>query len=188
MLRIAIVVVALLLIMLVFRVASICAAINQLGDRFPISNPYDGTDVSGLQWTSDGAQILFSYLGNTYVFDVEGYSLKRISDDSFAAAISSDGSFIAYSSFRHDGRWPWGEDEQWEIVTSRLDGSDERRLTRSVENYVLNLYPAWSPDSARIAFVSNSTIVNTPSEERGHVPYRTIFTMSSDGADMLRQP
>ena len=57
---------------------------------------------------------------------------------------------MAYAAYKHDRWWlPEIEDYQWDIVTSRLDGSSRRRLTKSGNN----VSPAWSPNGSHIAFV-----------------------------------
>ena len=55
---------------------------------------------------------------------------------------------------------------QSEIVTARLDGTDQRRLTR---NLMEEAYPVWSPDGTRIAFL------------RAEAPYTSLVIMSADG-------
>ena len=55
---------------------------------------------------------------------------------------------------------------QSEIATARLDGTDQRRLTR---NLMEEAYPVWSPDGTRIAFL------------RSDPPYTALVIMSADG-------
>ena len=60
-------------------------------------------------------------------------------------------------------------------MTSDLDGSDRRRLTKTDYEYVLNVSPPWSPDGTRIAFVSDRT---------GRVSPFAVYTMAADGSDV----
>ena len=63
-----------------------------------------------------------------------------------------------------------------EIVTSALDGSDYRRLTRNGDE---DNRPVWSPDGTRIAFESRART------ERGSST-RGLFIMAPDGSDVRR--
>ena len=63
-----------------------------------------------------------------------------------------------------------GEPRNFEIETSRLDGSDRQRLT---DNGDLDTAPAWSPDGESIAFVRERFSSENPG----------IYTMNSDGTD-----
>ena len=74
---------------------------------------------------------------------------------------------MAYAAYKHDRWWlPEIEDYQWDIVTSALDGSDRRRLTKSGGS---SLRPSWSPYGSRIAFMSGSGV---------------LYIMDSDGSDV----
>ena len=61
--------------------------------------------------------------------------------------LSADGSKIVYSTCAY----AVSSNEEYEIVVSNIDGTDTRRLT---ENFGAALYPVWSPDGTRVAFVS----------------------------------
>ena len=138
------------------------------------------------QWSSDGQLIAFGGYGHIHTIKANGRGLQIISeknDDVHTAYrspnTSRDGARIAYIAFVHKRLWPLEADFQWEIVTSELDGSSKRRLTKSSkeeEFYVANLNPVWSPDGTRIAFTSN----NLPDGVR----YFTVFTMAADGSDV----
>ena len=145
------------------------------------------------RWTPDGEQIGFS-LGqyrdaDIYVASSVGTGISRISDFGseedgeadeleHSPDISPDGSRVVYATTRHPVDPDRSEEtgiyyHNFEIETSKLDGSDRRRLT---QHPLQDLTPAWSPDGSRIAFV-----------RRGIGRERTshgIYTMAADGSDL----
>ena len=130
--------------------------------------------VYTLQWSPHGDHIVF--VGVTpprryiYVVASDGSRLWTASDTGgdkfdYSPDISPDGSRIVYVTTYN---------ENLDIETSRLDGSDRLKLT---DNEEWNISPAWSPDGSRIAFVKADT---RGDHERG------IYTMASDGSDLRR--
>ena len=125
------------------------------------------SSLSAPQWSPDGARIVFPFpsLDEIYVVETDGSRLETIqgrgdgekADAGFGPTISPNGSRIAYTLFK-DG---------FEVVTTELDGSGKRALTKKSKRPV-NISPAWSPDGTRIALVSESGIV----------------TMAPDGSDL----
>ena len=93
------------------------------------------------------------------------------------ADVSPDGSRIVYSTCEYTNLSVIGD---YEIATANGDGTERQRLTKSSG---FDSYPAWSPDGARIAFISNhlDRLHYEPSETR-------IFTMAADGTDVKVVP
>ena len=173
--------------------------------RDPYDNVFDDRiwGRPSLSWTPDGAHIVFTTKnqveveiirgsGSTrdtrpysrvHVVASDGSSLVTIPNDSYfditlSPAVSPDGSRIAYSAYRYVGGDTRGKyfERYFEIWTSSLDGPDRRMLT---EKAGFDLYPAWSPDGARIAFVrQNLSYCYRVKTER-----REIYVMNADGSD-----
>ena len=145
------------------------------------------------QWSPDGVHIVFSRTLNTLAHDVylsasDGTMLRQVLKPEPATHrstrtsyrsigtyysspdISPDGSRIVYATTRiwesYDPEWT----ADWEIETSRLDGSDRRRLT---VNATQDTSPVWSPDGSRIAFMRDGLGL---SQTRG------VSTMSPGGS------
>ncbi len=122
------------------------------------------------QWAANGAQIVFFHNRVAYMVDAAGSRLESL-DDAIFPNVSPDGSRIAYTAFeRYSTGWlPWSEDHNYEVVSSKLDGSDRRRLSKT---WGIDFHPVWSPNGTRIAFVSlNEDYKNT------------IHVMGADGSD-----
>ena len=143
----------------------------------PIWSP-DGTKIAFTNYSFDG----YPNTDTIYISDVDGTSLNRIPNghsvyDLFevdnSPDISPDGSRVAYSTFRYSTGFLRNSEHSYEIVTSRLDGSDVKRLTRDKYG---NHSPVWSPDGERIAYVSDRELAT-----REHL---AVYTMASDGSDV----
>ena len=130
------------------------------------------------QWSPDGNHIVFegSELGKSsgiYIVRSDGSRLRRISASSgeleidYWPDISPDGSRVVYTTSRHRTTEPYRRVRRFEIETSKLDGSDRRRLTK---NSVHDVSPVWSPDGSRIAF-------------RNLADGDEIVVMAADGSD-----
>ena len=67
--------------------------------------------------------------------------------DEATPSVSPDGALVAFSSTGEDGKHQG-------IYVTRSDGQDEpRRLTNDASTDAVDVFPAWSPDQAQIAFV-----------------------------------
>ena len=131
--------------------------------------------------------------------DVDGSRLRAIVDanpgyefrDGFHADVSPDGSRIVYSScqyptdglyvtYRHADlgyvRYPLERRDKYlyEIASVGIDGTERRRLTENGDN---DLYPSWSPDGSRIAFIGDGD------SYASHSPAGPIRIMSEDGSN-----
>ena len=124
--------------------------------------------------------------GVVYVASEDGSHLFTISESdpdernllkeyAFSPAISHSGEQVAY--VRNAG--PCGLN--FELFLSDADGSNRRRLT----NYAgSDSNPVWSPDGARIAFMSDR---ESAYPERGLGPYAYFyFTIAADGSDVRK--
>ena len=132
------------------------------------------------QWSRDGNHIAFEATesgksSGIYVVRSDGSRLRRVSassgdwDVDYWPDISPDGSRVVYTTSRHGRTQTYGRVPDYEIETSKLDGSDRRRLTENTGN---DVSPMWAPDGARIAFLN-----------RGDDGYDKIVVMAADGSD-----
>ena len=137
------------------------------------------------QWTPDGNHIVFDHyrnydginLGDIYIVRSDGSWLERIDGSwlerlsvtsgtyDYWPDVSPDGSRVVYTTSHGDTEYR----RNLEIETSKLDGSNRRRLT---ENRVWDRRPAWSPDGGQVAFSSH--------DDDG---YDNIMVTSADGSD-----
>ena len=144
------------------------------------------------QWTPDGEQILFIFGyngGKICTAATDGTSLRLLNRDDLVVKradaeevylntpdVSPDGSRIVYTTGIPWYGWRYGDGTyDWEIETSKPDGSDRVRLT---ENSIEDISPVWSPDGSRIAFVR---IGRT---EDDLYPDGTLYNMAADGSDV----
>jgi len=113
-------------------------------------------------------------IGEIYFMNPDGTGVVQVTDEvnggwSISPAVSPDGSRIAFSWFVLSGG---GFEEEWEIYTINVDGTEVRNVTNhpAFDGW----RPAWSPDGSRIAFFS----LRDGNDE--------IYTMRADGTDLRR--
>ena len=106
-----------------------------------------------LHWVPDGSRLVFDIDDTIWTLDIEGARLLQVADTvpttiatpmayfGHYADVSPDGSRIVYSTCEYplDG---------YEIATVRVDGTDQRRLTKDGH---FDHYPVWSPDGKQIS-------------------------------------
>ena len=156
--------------------------------------PEDWQLANHVRWSPDGSRILFDFsvgkIGTPpvglYSVDADGFQVREVIDPIENSAfsdvlgmytgsmmyfdISPDGSRVAYSTCRYS------TGSNFELMVSDLDGTETRRLT---DNGHVDNYPVWSPDGARIAFISSRA------EEGEHDPANCrLYTMAADGSDV----
>jgi len=121
-------------------------------------------------WTPDGKQIVFMSTRDGYPqlyrMNADGGGVARLltseSADSMPV-LSPDGTKIAYIA------QTVGANDS-DIFVANIDGSNATRITSSGDNY----QPAWSPDSARLAFTSTRD------------SDYNIYTIRADGLGLTR--
>ena len=141
--------------------------------------PYLGEDRV-IEWSPNGTRIVLGLSDEIYVSNTDGTSLQSIPQGPSAywyfekeasSGISPDGTRIVYSTWRYSDGPLWNRVHNYEIATSGIDGSDPKRLTNSEYD---DISPVWSPDSTRIAFMSNRR-----QDRRFH-----IYSIAADGSDV----
>jgi Tol biopolymer transport system component len=138
-------------------------------------------DAGSPKWSPDGHRIALARTvgGNTdvYTIDADGSNMTRLTTNPAVdtePAWSPDGR-IAFVTWR-DATLTFGACQtpcNWEIYTMSADGSNQTRLTNTVDQDESN--PDWSPDGTKIAFVGE-TVTGTQTNTR-------IYTINADGSD-----
>lgn len=127
-------------------------------------------------WSPDGQTIVFSTdrddpdNAQLYIMNADGTNQRPFMDpvaaDFIGARWSPDGSWLLFHSNQEvDG------EPRFEIYKVRVDGTEMTNLSDTPGN---NFRPDWSPDGARIVFVS---------ERDGN---RELYVMNADGSNQVR--
>ena len=146
------------------------------------SNPLRLTNTIGAAdsepaWSPDGARILFTriefttsyhFRSDLWLMNADGSEQHLVVTDGFAGKWSPDGMRLIYTH---------NKTGNYEIYTSNIDGTDERRLTDTSAD---ESYPSWSPDGTQIAFSVSTGEWNAPESANTF----EIFVMNSDGTGM----
>ena len=129
------------------------------------------------KWSPDGASLVFNHPdGKIYLIEADGSHIQLLSERSeehdadYHPDISPDGTRVVYATLQYKTGFLWDAERNYEIVTSGLDGSDKRRLTK---NKALDAHPVWSPDGSLIAFVSDRSR-----------PGFHVYVMDPDGSNV----
>jgi TolB protein len=134
-------------------------------------------------WSPDGSQLAFSSIRSggweIYTIDTNCFeapetcvdTLVQITTDNNAnisPVWSPDGTRFAYNSKANDN---------WDIFTMTVEGTDIRQVTSAVEN---DLSPAWSPDGSMIAFESkrDGNVEIYLVDSNGATPPRNVTNLS----------
>ncbi len=132
-----------------------------------------------LQWSPDGEYIVFADNRSTHSVTANGTSLHLIQErinhnqDDFSISISPDGSRVVYSTYEYPKRETPPLRKNDEIATSRMDGSDRKRIT---ETQVFDNYPSWSPDGKFFALLRFPHSQNATSKGG-------LYMVAADGSD-----
>jgi dipeptidyl-peptidase-4 len=109
------------------------------------------TGINSLVWSPDNRHILFSYIGDLFMVDINGRELRRLTDTKAGEGeieFSPDGRFV---SFTRGG----------DIWLLNLSDCSLRQLTQSGSSNATNGSYQWSSDSTKISFIfTDSTKVS----------------------------
>jgi Tol biopolymer transport system component len=154
---------------------------DPIATLYYIQSPEDSTAA----WSPDGKQIAFdsgrdnqmmNYVNHDiYIMDVNGSNVHRLTNDGAdedGPRWSPNGKLIAYSRKQYISAQGFIENPDWNIFIMNADGSKPVQLTNDLAN---ELEPAWSPDSAKIAFVSDSNGKNAD-----------VYVMNADGSNITQ--
>jgi Tol biopolymer transport system component len=115
-------------------------------------------------WSPDGGKIIFTGslgpgMAGIYLMGSDGTNQHLLASGG-SPAWSRDGTKIAHTA----GGWP-------ELFTINTDGTNQQQITH---DSAYTRYPSWSPDGAKIAFLSQRDGNNE------------LYTINADGTNLLR--
>ncbi len=150
----------------------------------------DGSDLRQLttgsggtpSWSPDGEQIVYSAIQgdslDLFVMNADGTNQRHLlslpDTNEFGAKWSPNGEYIAFASRARDDFRDYG------IYRINADGSDLLKVSGLLDGNI-NVLPSWSPDSARIYFLSSQPFEIT----RGDPIALGLFSVALDGSDLL---
>ena len=158
----------------------------------------DSQEAGRVRWSADGTTLYWQSFSDVYAISVDGSVLHQVVDSKLTGdvaapsafslliaattsfSLSPDGTQVVYASCEfpdpslaaRDAHMLEAADYQFELVRAATAGGGPQRLTTddSFENF-----PSWSPDGARIAYLSSS-------RGSGASGFH-LFTMAPDGTD-----
>jgi TolB protein len=127
------------------------------------------TGPSGAAWMPDGAALVYSMRGSLW--------RQRLSA-TVATQLTAGGGYDYQPDVSPDGKWVAFDRYDGNAVELELLELSTGKVTPLTSNHAVNLEPRWSPDGARLAFVS------TAYEGRWHV--YTMDVRDGHGAEPVR--
>lgn len=132
-------------------------------------------------WSIDGKKVYFTSnrdgLYHLYSIRIDGTDLKKLSTDEnfsyFNARVSNDGKKVVFSDSTPNGL---------QIFTMDINGSNIKQITAFSNNVTTprNTFAVWSPDGAKIAFLSNKD------KTESNFLVNDLYVMDSDGTNAIR--
>ncbi len=145
---------------------------------FASSRKLDGTDAANANltfniWTMkpDGTQ------------STPLTTMTAVGADSGAPQWSPDGARVAFFSSRKvDGTHAANTNNSFNIWTVKVDGTAAAPLTKAVVGDANSLYPVWSPDGGKLAFMSSRKLDGS---DAGNLQcFNNIWVVAPDGAGL----